>query len=127
MIYPVYPAETIEIDGCLVELIRRFVSTDDRESAHWTYGWKVTIGKEQYGDWTRLLESATISMIDEMRRTLIEQASIVITRVLSGCDDATRLREGAAPEGNRFQPSAELTVKSKEQKVGWLGDIYETR
>ena len=83
----------MKIDGYEVTFIKRWVpkeeaaleraylvcSSEDEwaltePNEYWTFGWKVTIGKQQYGDFVRLQEP----VFDLVEPTLIEQAREVI-------------------------------------------------
>ncbi len=47
----------------------------------WTYGWKVTIGKDQYGDFIALTDKEKTDSLPEAREVLTDQVREVIKAV----------------------------------------------
>ena len=104
---------TVDILGHSVELIRKHVSADEVQrrrnwsikgghepaTEYWTYGWKVTIGKDQYGDFLILTEPC----FDEAKRELLVQAEMSICLAELGQYSSKKLIEGVAPVGNEFK------------------------
>ncbi len=92
----------VEVDGCQVVLQSHFYFAGEREGMFWdaveqelikkgdpvgeftdawSYGWKVAIGANQYGDFIMLRADATDKDWEEAEQALLSQAEMVIEKV----------------------------------------------
>ncbi len=72
--------ETYDVEGHPVT----FILLPDPEHIYgrdWTYGWKVTIGKDQYGNFVALTDKEMTDSLPEALETLTDHAREVIKAV----------------------------------------------